>query len=132
MGQTAPLRVSVASAMPVSDGQNFNADDDGTLRVNGTAVATGGIFQGASLPGPNVYLGHLFDVVSFDITPLLSPGTNSLNITLAEGFNDALSAVAAFVDLPAGAAPLPEPGSPALVLGALLGLVSILRGRWKA
>jgi hypothetical protein len=32
----------------VSDGQNFGPNDDGTLRINGTPLATGGIFQGSA------------------------------------------------------------------------------------
>lgn len=113
----------------VSDGQNFGPNDDGTLRINGVALASGGLFQGASLPGPSIGNGNLFDIVSFDITPFLTLGTNSLHITLDAGFNDALSAVTAIIDLPAGAAPpvnVPEPGTGVLiVLGlALVGALS--------
>jgi hypothetical protein len=99
----------------VSDGQDFGPNDDGTLRVNGTALATGGIFQGlsAKAPGAGVSNGSLTDIVTFDITSFLTPGSNSLHITLDAGFSDALSAVVAAVDLPAGAAPspAPEPGT---------------------
>ncbi len=106
----------------VSDGQNFGPNDDGTLRVNGTAIASGGIFQGsaAKAPGAGVSNGSLTDVETFDITSLLSPGMNSLHVTLDAGFSDALSAVVAAVDLPAGAAPpstVPEP-STLLLVGA--------------
>ena len=120
---------SVLLRLIVSDGQSFNSLDDGTLRVNGVGVATGGIFQGASLPGPNIYFGNLFDIVTIDISSLLLPGGNSLRITLDEGFNDAVGAVAAFVDLPAGAAPVavPEPGSLTLVLASLFGLGLVAR-----
>jgi hypothetical protein len=111
----------------VSDGQNFSANDDGTLRVNGGTLVSGGIFQGNSsrAPGAGVSNGSLTDVEQFDITPFLTSGLNSLNITLDEGFDDALSAVVAAVDLPAGAAPVstPEPG----VLG-LAGLGLALLG----
>lgn len=115
---------SVLLRLIVSDGQSFDPFDDGTLRVNGVSVAAGGMFQGVSLPGPDVYLGNLFDIVTIDITSLLGLGANSLRITLDEGFGDAVGAVAAFVDLPAGAAPVsvPEPGSLASVCAALVGL----------
>ena len=114
----------------VSDGQNFGASDDGTLSINGVTVATGGIFQGDTLPGESVGNGNLFDILHLDITALLSVGNNDLHIVLSDGFSDALSVIGAFIDLPAGAAPpdpnqTPEPG----VL-ALLGLG--LAGGWAA
>ncbi len=114
--------------MYVSDGQNFGPNDDGTLRVNGVSLATGGIFQGSSprAPGAGVSNGSLTDVEQFNITSFLTPGMNSLNITLDAGFDDAISAVVAAVDLPAGAAPppptVPEPGVFGLVGVGLLGL----------
>ncbi len=121
----------------VSDGQNFGASDDGDLRVNGTIIASGGIFQGNSVPngpgGPNN--GGLWDVRTFDITSSLSPGTNSLNVTLQAGVNDALSLISLAIDLPAGAAP-PLPTStpePSLLLGLLtlgiLGLGTTRKGK---
>lgn len=108
----------------VSDGQNFGPNDDGTLRVNGTAIATGGIFQGSGpkAPGAGVSNGSLIDLETFDITSLLTMGSNSLNVTLDPGFEDALSAVVAIIDLPAGAAPVttpvPEPTSILLLVSA--------------
>ena len=108
----------------VSDGQNFSSSDDGTLRINGTTLATGGIFQGLSprAPGAGVSNGSLTDIVTFDITSFLTPGSNTLHITLDAGFGDALSAVVAAADLPAGAAPpaAPEPATYLLVGGALI------------
>jgi hypothetical protein len=112
--------------MYVSDGQNFAPNDDGTLRINGTQLATGGIFQGSSAkaPGAGVSNGSLTDVETFDITSFLSPGSNSLHITLDAGFDDALSAVVFAIDLPAGDAPpppgVPEPSSLALLSLGLL------------
>jgi MYXO-CTERM domain-containing protein len=122
----------------VSDGQNFSPNDDGTLRVNGVAIASGGIFQGNSpkAPGAGVSNGSLTDVETFDLTSLLTPGTNSLNVTLDAGFDDAISAVVAAVDLPAGAAPpstTPEPSTLTLLGLPLLAVaVGALRRRRKA
>lgn len=117
----------------VSDGQNFGADDDGTLRINGSALDVGGLFQGDTLPGESpTGNGNLFDIVSFDISSFLVLGNNSLRITLDDGFSDALSAIAAFIDLPAGAAPpirMPEPAPVALLALALLAGVATRRAR---
>lgn len=119
----------------VSDGQDFGANDDGALRINGVELASGGIFQGDSLPGASVGNGNLFDIKTFDITSFLTPGINNLTVTLDDGFSDALSAVAAFVDLPSGAAPpingVPEPGSLLLLSVALAGL-GVTRRRSRA
>lgn len=101
----------------VSDGQHFSTTDDGTLRINGIALASGGLFQGDSLPGgtgPDDN-GNLFDIRTFDISSFLALGPNALHITLDNG-TDALSLVAAFIDLPAGAAPIPEPQPLVLVV----------------
>jgi hypothetical protein len=118
--------------MYVSDGQDFGPNDDGTLRVNGTPIATGGIFQGSSAkaPGAGVNNGSLTDIETFDITSLLSPGSNSLHITLNPGFSDALSAVVFAIDLPAGDAP-PPPGVPEPSSLALLSLGLLCTWRWR-
>ncbi|HEY0263135.1 MAG TPA: PEP-CTERM sorting domain-containing protein [Granulicella sp.] len=115
----------------VSDGQNFSSFDDGTLTINGQALASGGIFQGVA-PGQNVGNGTLTDIVVYDLTPYLVPGINSLNIRLDAGFNDALSLVAAAFAVPAGAAPptqapVPEPGTLSLV-----GLALVAAGACRA
>lgn len=128
---------SAALTMYVSDGQNFGATDDGTLRVNGSAIATGGIFQGLApkAPGAGVTNGSLTDLSTFNLTPFLSPGSNTLHITLDAGFNDALSAIVAAINLPAGAAPpppsVPEPTSLPLI-GIGLAAVQYLRRRVRA
>ena len=111
----------------MSDGQNFSSSDDGTIRINGIALASGGIFQGASLPGASIGNGNLFDIVRFDISAFLTPGVNSLNITLDAGFSDALSLIGLLVDLPAGAAPpvqtgVPEPETVTLLAISLLAM----------
>jgi hypothetical protein len=118
----------------VSDGQNFGALDDGTLRVNGSFLATGGMFQGLApkAPGAGVANGSLTDISTFNLTPFLVPGLNNLNMTLDEGFNDALSAVVAAVDLPAGAAPPPPPSNvpePATLVLVGAGLALVARRR---
>jgi PEP-CTERM motif len=125
----------------VSDGQNFGGNDDGTLLINGTAVATGGIFNGDSTPfaAGGVSNGKLWDVESFAATAFLSPGLNSLNIQLGS-VNDALSLVLAAIDLPAGAAPeqpgpidpvpaIPEPQTYALMLAGLSAVAWATRRR---
>jgi hypothetical protein len=127
---------TAALTMYVSDGQNFGPNDDGTLSVNGKALATGGIFQGTSprAPGAGVSNGSLTDVETFDVTSFLHTGDNSLNITLNPGFDDALSAVVAAIDLPAGAAPpppttTPEPSTYLLLGGGLLAIWRVRRSR---
>lgn len=119
---------TAALTLYVSDGQNFGPADDGTLSINGITLATGGIFQGSSprASGAGVSNGSLTDVETFDITSFLHPGNNSLNIVLSPGFDDAISIVAAAIDLPAGAAPppatIPEP-TPYALMGFGLGAI---------
>ena len=107
----------------VSDGQNFSPSDDGTLVINGVNIATGGLYQGNGVQfgdgafPPN---GALWDIETFDITSLLSPGLNSL--ALSQGaVNDALSLIVAQFNLPVGSAPDPDP-VPAPAGIALFGL----------
>lgn len=118
----------------VSDGQTFL---DADVIANATTLAAAGaIFQGNSVPGPNLPAGNgnLWDIKDFNVTSLLSPGLNTLNIT--SGVNsDCLSCVLIAIDLPAGAAPppngAPEPGSLALLGGALLAGFGVRRIRRK-
>jgi hypothetical protein len=82
----------------VSDGQSFS---DAALVVNGSTVAAAGpIFQGDSTP-PGVTDG-LWDVKSFDITSLLTSGSNNLHLTSTTDA-DALSLVVAIANVPASA-----------------------------
>jgi Protein of unknown function (DUF3344) len=121
-------------SMHVSDGQNFSSFDDGDLLLNGSLLASGGIFQGDSTPFSTggVANGKLWDIKTFDVTSFLAPGSNSLSVTMASE-NDALSLVAVIIDLPVGAAPpIPEPGNWALMLAGLLGLTVAVRGKRRA
>ncbi len=123
--------------MGVSDGQDFGTSDDGNLTVNGTIIASGGLFQGDSVPGGTggPSNGLLWDLKDFDITSLLTPGLNNLNVTMGS-VNDALSAIHVAIDLPAGAAPqqpptntVPEPTTLALAGIGMLGMGAIRRRR---
>jgi hypothetical protein len=91
----------------VSDGQSY---PDGDLIVNGTTIAAAGpLFQGDTGPNyagnPSGVTGSLWDIKSFDITSLLSNGSNNLNITSpADG--DALSLVVAIANVPYSTPPV--------------------------
>lgn len=111
----------------VADGQAFGPAGDGTLRVNGTAIASGEVFRGDTLPGGTGPRGdgNLFDIATYDITALLAPGLNNLTLALDAGLEDAFSLVAALVDVSAGDAPpngVPEPAALAL-LGWILACI---------
>lgn len=83
----------------VGDGQT---PDDGTLAVNGTAIASGGIFSGDTGPPTNASGTSLWDVKSLDLTSALSSGSNDLHLT-DTGTNDCLSLVVAAADVPVSA-----------------------------
>jgi hypothetical protein len=124
----------------VSDGQNFGPFDDGTLTINGQTLATGGIFQGTApaAPGAGVSNGDLTDIVTFNISSFLTPGTNNLNVQLGAGTDDAISLVAAAFAVPAGDAPptqsaAPEPATLTFTAVALsLMALATIRSRVRA
>jgi hypothetical protein len=128
---------TAAISLHVSDGQNFSAADDGTLRINGTPLITGGIFQGNTLPsaGGGVDNGNLWDIRTFDVTSFLAPGANTLNFQL-DAIHDALGLIVAAIELPVGAAPpvtpIPEPETYALMLAGLAALRFATRHRKSA
>ncbi|MDX6479548.1 MAG: hypothetical protein QOG85_58 [Gaiellaceae bacterium] len=80
----------------VADGQTF---DDGELDVNGTTIAPAGpLWEGDT--GPSLGDGSLWDLKSFNVTSLLSAGSNNLHITSPLG-GDCLSLVVAAANMPA-------------------------------
>jgi hypothetical protein len=103
------LNYSVGTAnlqLHVADGQTYLDD---ALKINGsTLVPAGPIFQGDSVPpsppDPNTS-GNLWDIKSFNVTPFLSHGLNTLTLTTGvfPDNGDCLSLVVAAYDLPAGA-----------------------------
>ena len=79
------------------------------------------MFDGLTVPNAG-FSQTLWDIRDFDVTSLLSPGPNSLNIST--GLNsDCLACTLIALSLPAGAAPpLPEPASLVLMGLGLVGL----------
>lgn len=96
----------VALGLHVSDGQTGTNFLDGALRLNGTTLLPAGPnFEGNSTPRSvgGTTNGSLWDIRTEDVTSLLVPGTNALDLTLSGG-TDCLSLVVATVSLPAGSA----------------------------
>jgi len=120
----------------VSDGQDFGAGDDGTLTFNGTVIGDGHDFNGTSVQTGNGTFpsnGSLWDIKDFDVTSLLTTGTNTLALTPT---TDALSLIVAQFTLPVGAAPpppsVPEPASWGLMILGFGGIGAMLRQRRRS
>lgn len=106
----------------VADGQVFSNYDDDALRLNGVTIAPpGAVFSGDSVPSANNgprHDGSLWDIKTWEITSLLSPGSNRLNLSMGyvEG-GDCLALAVVLIDLPAGSmGPIPGGNPPALVV----------------
>ena len=64
------------------------------------------MFSGDTVPnGAADFGGGLWDIRSFDVTAALSPGLNTLSLTMDTSGDDCVSLIAVAIDLPAGAAP---------------------------
>ena len=102
----------------VSDGQIY---EDESLKVNGGIVEERGqVFQGTTVSAANngpSGTGRLWDVATYDITPILEAGSNTIAIT--HGYigtperarGDCVSLIAAVINLPAGTVPPPPPAN---------------------
>lgn len=120
----------------VSDGQAF--PDDAVIANAVSLAAAGAVFDGDTVPNgasATTTGGGLWDIIDFNVTSLLNPGLNTLNITSGQN-SDCLSCILIAIDLPAGAAPpppppppsgVPEPGTLALLGMGLLALASYRR-----
>ncbi len=96
----------------VSDGQLWNDDE---LKINGTTFLSSGAlsWQGTTVPDQgqaSTTDGGLWDHRNFNVTSLMSPGLNTLQIQPTTYVDDQLSLIVVLFDLPVGAAPpLPTP-----------------------
>jgi hypothetical protein len=107
-----------ALQLHVADGQNFA---DGALFINGlTLVPAGPIFNGVSVPGPNIANGNLWDIRTFSITSFLSPASPTLNLFSQTG-SDCIALVVAVWDLPLGSAPGQTPAPTTLSVAPATG-----------
>jgi hypothetical protein len=102
-GVPYPGSGSASLDLIVGDGQSY---DDGEVDVNGAPIAEqGAVFQGLVGPnGPGDQTDNLWDMNSYDITSLLTQGSNNLHITsplATPGPADCLSLVVAIADVPA-------------------------------
>jgi hypothetical protein len=102
---------SVGVDLHVSDGQAFA---DMGLEANGLelAPAGGANWEGNTVPnGPTagVTNGGLWDIASYDVTSIMTPGPNTINMVTLPGGTDCLSLIVAAVNLPAGSAPNQPP-----------------------
>ncbi len=107
---------SASLTLHVSDGQAFSPTDDGTLTLNGTTLGSGGLFQGDDVQfgdGNFPANGALWDIETYDITSILTPGNNNLSLSLGQR-TDALSLIVAQFNLPVGSAPPVGPGVPVI------------------
>lgn len=108
----------------VADGQPFN---DAALIANATTIApAGAVFNGLTVPNAG-FNETLWDIRDFDVTSLLAPGPNSLNISTGVA-SDCLACTLIALSLPAGAAPPPPPPpvpEPASLVLMGLGLVGL-------
>lgn len=104
--------------MVVADGQTFT---DHGVDINGTAIfpPNSPNFQGDSVPnGPSASStnGGLWDHENVDVTSLLSPGPNTLNLTTTSTSSDCTGLVGLAFNFPVGAVlpppPPPPPGPP--------------------
>src|ERR1043166_1883241 len=93
----------------VSDGQIY---EDDSVILNGTVLqGRGSVFQGTTVPSANdgpMGFGSLWDIKTWNITSIVTPGTNTLTLTHGYIRRDCISLVIAVINLPAGAAPTPE------------------------
>jgi len=101
----------VQLGLHVSDGQSILDDTnafDGEFRINGIVrYPVGPNFEGNTTPrsigGAAPTNSSLWDIRTEDVTSLLTPGLNAMDLTLT-GSGDCLSLVLATVSLPAGSA----------------------------
>jgi hypothetical protein len=107
----------------VTDGQSFS--DPAVLLNAVTLMGAGANFDGVSVPGAGYVSpsgGNLWDIKSWNLTPFLTPGLNSLALSNTLSYTDCLGLVHIAVDVPA----IPEPATLSL-LG--LGGLGLLRRR---